>query len=484
MEWLRKFIISLVTLIVLMISQLFGQQIAAPTVWNLPTCIDYALKNNIQIKQQLLNEELARQEVIRSKCALLPSLNGSATQGYNWGRNVDRYTNQFSESEIQSNNFYLSSQVTIFGGFQLYNTIRQAQLSMQAARFDSQKYKNDIALGIATAYLNILFSKSLVENAQIQKQTTEVLLIRTKKMLEAGAISEINLLNIEAQYASEDLQLTNYENQLSIAYLTLTQMLDLKNTDNFDIEMPQITVKGKPEMILSPMDIYKTSITKMPEIQAAEIREKIANKGLQIARSGFSPSLTLQGSLGTGYSNGSKTITGATLDGIQTIGYVEGTMQSVLAPTYVYNYATKNFDDQINDNLSKSMTFNLTIPIFNGYQVRNSVNRAKINYSMTQYNLELQKNQLYKSIQQAYSDAQAALKKYFSAEKAVTAYKMAFEMQNQKYVLGSASFYEYSDSKSKYTKAQNDYIQAKFDYIFKTKVIDFYLGNPINLDNQ
>ncbi len=114
MEWLRKFIISLITLIILMISQLFAQQPGSVKVWSLQACIDYALQNNIQIKQQLLNEELSRQEVIRSKCSVLPSLNGSATQGFNWGRNVDRYTNQFSESEIQSNNFYLSSSMTPF----------------------------------------------------------------------------------------------------------------------------------------------------------------------------------------------------------------------------------------------------------------------------------------------------------------------------------------------------------------------------------
>jgi outer membrane protein len=483
MEWLRKFIIALVTMIIMMISQLFGQQAVSP-VWNLQSCIDYAIKNNIQIKQQLLNEEISRQEVIRSKCSLLPSLNASATQGFNWGRNVDRYTNQFSESEVQSNNFYLSSQVTLFSGFQQYNTVRQAQLNLQAAKFDSQKYLNDIALGIATAYLNVLFSKSLVDNAAIQKQTTEVQLLRTRKMVEAGALPEMNLLNIEAQYASEDLQLTNYENQLSLAYLTLTQMLDLKMVEGFDVEVPAIEVKGKPEMILTPMDIYKTALNKMPEIQAAEIREKVAFKGLQIARSGFSPSLTLQGSMGTGYSNGSKEITDMIANGTQPVGYVEGTLQQVLAPAFSYNYATKSFDNQINDNLNKSLTFNLSVPLFNGYQVRSSVNKAKINYHMTQYNSELQKNQLYKSIQQAHSDAQAALKKYYAAEKAVSAYQSAFNMINQKYTLGSASFYEFSDAKSKYTKAVNDFIQAKFDYIFKTKIIDFYLGNPINLNNQ
>jgi outer membrane protein len=467
----------------MMITQLFAQE-TKPSVWGLQTCIEYALKNNIQIKQQLLNEELSRQEMIRNKCSMLPSINGSASQGYNWGRTVDRYTNQFSESKVQSNNFYLSSQVTLFSGFQLYNNVRQAQLSLEASKFDSQKYKNDIALGVATAYLNVLFSKSLVENALVQKKTTEVQLNRTKKMVEAGSLSEVNLLNIEAQFASEDLQLTNYENQLTIAYLTLTQMLDLKNVDGFDLETPQISVKGKPELILSPMDIYKTSLTKMPEIQSAEIREKIAQKSLQIARSGFSPSLTLQGSLGTGYSDGSKSITGTTPDGYQTIGIVEGTNQLVLAPSFQYNYATKSFDNQINDNFSKSLSFNLSVPIFNGYQVRSSVNKAKVNYKMVQYNTELQKNQLYKSIQQAFTDAQAALKKYYASEKAVLAYQAAFNLLNQKFTLGSASYFEYSDAKSKLTKAQNDFIQAKFDYTFKTKIIDFYLGNPIKLDNQ
>ncbi len=484
MEWLRKFIITLVTMLIALISQLFGQQANNVGVWDLKRCVDYALKNNIQIKQQLLNEEIFRQELIRSKCSILPSINGSATHGYNWGRSVDRYTNQFSESEVQSNNFYLSSQVILFSGFQQYNNVRQAQLNLEAAKFDSEKYKNDMALGIAAAYLNILFSKSMVDNAKEQKQTTFVQVERTRKMVALGALPELSLLNIEAQLSTEDLQLTNYENQLALAYLTLVQMLDLKTTEGFEIEHPQIEIKGKPEMILTPSDIYKTSLTKMPEIQSSELREKIALKGLQIARSGFSPTLSLQGSLGTGYSNGSTEINGYTLDGYQTVGLVEGTGQQVLAPTYKYNFATKSFEDQINDNFSKSLSFNLSIPIFNGYQVRSAVNRAKISYQLSQYNTELQKNQLFKSIQQAYSDAQAALKKYYSAEKTVSAYQTAFRFINQKYELGAVSFYEYSDAKSKYSRAVNEFIQAKFDYIFKTKIIDFYLGNPINLENQ
>lgn len=483
MEWLRRFLISLVALLIAMLTQLFGQE-AKPTIWNLQSCIEYALKNNIQIKQQLLNEEILRQEAIRSKCAVLPSLNASASQGYNWGRTVDRYTNQFSESQVQSNNFYLSSQVTLFNGFQQYNSIRQSQLSLQAGRFESEKYKNDLALGVATAYLNILFVKSLVQNATLQKQITEIQVERTRKIVAAGALSEVNLLNIEAQLASEDLQLTTYQNQLTIAYLTLTQMLDIQIAEGFEIDVPNINVQGKPELILSPLEIYKSALMKMPEIQAAELRERVAQRGIRIAQAGFSPSLTLQGSLGTGYSNGSKAMTDIVPNGYQTIGVVEGTTTQVLAPVYQYNYATKSFDDQINDNLNKSLSFNLSVPLFNGYQVRSMVARAKINYEIAEYNTDLQKNQLYKSIQQAFTDAQAALKKYYSADKAVKAYQVAFEMINQKFALGSASFYEYSDSKAKYTKAQNDLIQAKYDYIFKTKIIDFYMGNPIKLDNQ
>ena len=481
MDWIKRILITLILLLISLFAELFAQEVRR---WSLEECIDYALKNNIQIKQQVLNEELSRQELWMSRGQFLPNLNGFASHSYNYGRTVDRFTNQFAESQVQSNNFYVSSQATIFSGFRIYNSFRQSQLNLLANRYETERYKNDIALGVATAYLNVLFAKSLFENAQLQTEATQIQLDRTRKLTEAGVLPEINALNMEAQFASEELTLINAENQLNMAYLTLVQMLDLNEVGSFSIVEPNIQIDGISELLLTPFQIYEISMKKMPEIQAGAFRLKAAHKGLNVARSGYSPQLTIQGSVGTGYSGASKELSGFTLRGLDTIGFIPSTNDVVVAPGFSYNYATKSFENQINDNLNQTIGFNLSIPIFNGFQVRTSVNRAKIGVQMAEYNNQLIENQLFKNIQQAHADALAALKRYHSANKAMNAFKLAYEQLEMRYNVGNASFFEYSDAKAKYNRASNDLIQAKYDYIFKSKIIDFYLGKPLQIERQ
>ncbi len=481
MTWVKKILLTTILYFLSLLINLFGQDIKQ---WSLEECIDYAIKNNIQVKQQLLNEELTRQDMLTSKGSFLPSLNGFASHSYNYGRTVDRFTNQFADAKVQSNNFYVSSQVTLFSGFRIYNNFRQTQMSLLANQQETEKYKNDIALGVATAYLNVLFSKSLYENALLQSGTTTKQFERTRKLVEAGVLADINLLNLEAQNAAEELSVTNAENQLNMAYLTLTQMMDLKDFDSFSVVEPQITISGTPYLLLTPNQIFIIASKKMPEIKAGEYRLKSAQKGLSVARSGFSPQLTMQGSIGTGYSGASQSITGFSYRGLDTIGFVPATNDVVVAPGFTYNYATKSFEDQISDNVNKTIGFNLSVPIFNGFQVRSNVNRAKVGVKMAEYNMQLQENQLFKSIQQAHSDAIASLKRYYSAEKAMNAYKLAYAQIEIKFNMGSSTFFEYSDAKSKYTKATNEYVQAKYDYIFKSKIIDFYLGKQLQIEKQ
>ncbi|MDD2345964.1 MAG: TolC family protein, partial [Bacteroidales bacterium] len=366
MNWIKKIFITLAFLCISLLMSLFAQEVRQ---WSLEDCIDYALKNNIQIKQQLLNEELSRQDALLSKGAFLPNLNGFASHSYNYGRTVDRFTNEFAESQVQSNNFYISSQATLFSGFRIYNSFRQTQLNLQASGYETERYKNDIALGVATAYLNVLFAKSLFDNAKLQIAATEIQLNRTRKLTEAGVLSEINALNMEAQFASEELTLINAENQLSMAYLSLVQMLDLKEVGSFSVIEPNIQIGGIQELLLTPFQVYEISIKEMPEIQAGVYRLKAAQKGLLVARSGYSPQLTIQGSIGTGFSGASREMNGFTLRGLDTIGFVPATNDVVVAPGFSYNYATKSFEDQINDNLNQTIGFNLSIPLFNGFQV-------------------------------------------------------------------------------------------------------------------
>ncbi|MEI8202616.1 MAG: TolC family protein [Bacteroidota bacterium] len=453
----------------------------AQTKWNLEQCIEYALKNNIQIKQQSLNLDLAKSNLWQSKMSMLPTINGGATHVYNYGRTVDRFTNQFATSEVQSNNFYLNSNLVIFNGFQLLNTVLQNRLNLQASQFDVEKMKNDISLNVATAYLNVLFAIENYDNAQNQFEISQLQQARTKKMFDAETISKGDYLNIASQVSSEQVQVVNAQNMLDMAYLTLKQMLNLNVAESFEIEKPIITVSPEKYILEKPEQIYSFALGNQPEIKSYDLKLRSAEKGLSISRGGRYPSLTLQGSYGTGYSGASEVmVLPAVLNGFMPIGFT-GAGDTVYGPNYEYNYKKKPFNDQISDNLNKSIGFYLNVPIFNGWRTNAEVKRAKINLANSEFSLQLAKDQLNKTIQQAYADANAAYKKHQAGIKSVEAMEESFKYFQQKFDVGMVNSVDYNDAKNKLSKAKSDLLQAKYEFLFKIKIIDFYMGKPLSL---
>jgi len=454
----------------------------AQQVWSLKQCIDYALKNNIQIKQSQLNVDLAEMDLLQSKAAILPNLNGSASHAYNYGRTVDMYTNQFATQRVQSNNFYLSTNITVFNGFQLLNTIMQNRLNLQASKFDVDKMMNDMSLNIATAYLQILYNYELLDIAQNQVKITQQQVDRMQKIVDVGNSAKGPLLTLQAQAASEDVQVVSAQNQLDLSFLTLTQMLDLDSAKGFDIEKPNIDMTNNKLLLTEPEKIFAYAVTNQPEIKSSEIKYESAVKGLNIAQSSRYPSLSFRASWGTGYSGASKKLSSMEPMGWDTIGITaEPTPVYVMSPSFSYNYKTTPFNDQIKDNENKSIGLYLSVPLFNNLRTSTAVKRAKINIQNADFNLQTAKNNLNKSVNQAYADAKAALNKYNASQKAVDAMQESFKYAEQRFEAGMMNTTDYDDSKNKLTKAKSDLLQAKYEYVFRMKILDFYLGNPITL---
>ncbi len=449
-------------------------------VWSLEDCITYAYQNNIQIKQQELNTDIKKYDLLQSKAALLPNLNASASHTYNFGRTIDMYTNDFATSRVQSNNFYISTGVTLFNGFQLLNTVKQQMIEKQVSEYELEKLKNDISLSIATAYLQVLFNYEIRDIRLNQYEISEQQLQRTILLVDAGTLSKSNQLAIEAQLAADNLQYVNAQNQLALSYLTLTQMLDLPSTDDFEIERPliDITLLNFPSQ--TPEYIFNTSLILQPEIKTAELKLKSAYKSLSIARSTISPNLSLRASYGTGYSGASKEITDVVLFDYIPIGYTQS-QEIVYGPSFNYITQVKPFKEQLDDNLNQSVGFTMTIPIFNGLQSRTSINKAKILIKNAEYNLQNTKNQLNKSIQQAYADAKSAYNRYLASLKSVEAYEESFKYTEQKFNLGMLNSLEYNDAKIKLSNAKSELLQSKYEYLFRLKILDFYQGKPISI---
>ena len=428
--------------------------------WSLKDCLKHAAEHNLTIKQAVLSTTLSKNALTQSKLTVLPSLNTNASHSFNFGRSIDPYTNTFTLDRVRNNNFGVSSSVTLFGGFQNVNNIRKSKYDYLASKYDAEKIANDISINIITAFLQLMYNKELVEVNEDKLALSRLQVNRVSEMVDVGRLPKANLLDTESQMAQEELQLINVQNQLDIAFLNMKQLLDLDANYSFDITTPELSVT-ESFIARNSEELYKTALGNLPDVKSADAKVHSAERSLAIAQGGRSPRLSLYGSWGTGYSDARQKITG--VDSLS------------LLPTYA-NYP---FEQQIEDNVSQSVSFSLSIPIFNGWQASSSIGRAKIGVLQSQYNLQQAENQLRKQIEQANADALAAHKKYLASQKSVQALSESFRYTEEKYNVELVSTYEYNDAKNRLFQAEADLLQAKYDYIFKTKILDFYTGNEL-----
>lgn len=472
------------TLMVLMMVPVIGMsQGLEPKAWSLEQCINYARDNNLNVRKQLLNVKIADASLLQSKAALLPNLNGSANHVYNWGQTIDMYTNQFATERVQSNNFYIQSQVTLFNGFQKLNQIRYNQLNLMVNKLSVEKTINDISLNVVTFYLQTLFYIELEKTSKQQWEVTKQQVEKIRKMVEAGTMAQGELFNIESQAATEELAWIEARNNLSISYLTLSQLLDLNNQPDFSIEIPDISRIGLSDNIPAPKEVFDYAAENQPDVKGYKINLEMAMRSLKIAKGGYSPSLTLGGSWGTGYSGAAKEGVNK-MDILYPIGITQNTGETVLGYGQTYeSYRTKSFSNQIRDNENKSLGLYLSIPIFNGLSTHTAIAKARVAVENASLDLELSRNNLNKVIQQAHADALAALQKFNASEKKLRAAEESFHYAEKKFNVGMLTSLEYNENKKNLSKAESDLLQARFDYIFKTKILDFYLGKELTLKN-
>jgi outer membrane protein len=466
-------------LFLLLSSSSFSQKL-----WSLEDCINYAFDHNLDIKKQVLAVELNKSQVLQSKLSLLPDLNANATNVWNIGATIDMYTNTFATTTVRSNNFYVASNMTLFNGLSKFNTVKQNQLNLLASRYDLDVIQDNISLSIAGYYLDVLFNGELLDVAREQLRITKEQTARTAKLVEAGSLAKGDLLNIQAQESNEELNVVETENLLSISYISLQQLIDFPVSRDFRIEKPELKAVEKPDVVLTPEQMFQAALITRPEIKSADMRVKSAEKSLAIARGVITPTLSVGGSWGTGYSGASKEIDPNSTPSVtaEPIGITQNSHDTVLGFYRNYNYRTKSFSNQFSDNDNKSIGFYLRIPIFNGWSGRTAISQARIQMDQANVELEITKRNLRKSIEQAYADAVAALKKYNSSLQKVNAQEESFKYAQQKLDVGMITSYDYNANKKDLTKAQSDLLQAKYDFIFKTTILDFYMGHPISIN--
>lgn len=437
-----KHLFQLVALVLL----LFSETVSAQHTWDLQKCIDYALENNIQIQQQSLNTNYYNNQLQQSKNNRLPSVSGSLSNSFNFGRSL-QYDNTYANINSNQTSGSLSANLTLWNGLILKHSINKAKLDLEASLTDLQKTKDDIMLYIAAAYLEILFSEELVQVATDQMEVTKSQIERTQKLVDAGSLAKGSLLEIEAQLASEELNSVNQQNSLQLAYLNLYQLLELPSTEQFKIEQPNLPVVTANRTLLNSMDVFKNAVMLRPEIKSAEYRLGSYKEQVAIAKGNLYPTVTF----GADYYN-----------------------------SYNNKYDI-DFSDQLKNNERYGAGLNMSIPIFNKNQTRTQIKNAEIQVLNQELEVQSTKNVLRKDIELAYNNALAALKKYIASNKAVESMQEAFRYTEEKFNVGMVNTVEYNQSKNNLAKAKSDLAQAKYDYIFRTKILDFYNGIPIEL---
>ncbi len=426
----------------------------AQDVWSLEKCITHAFDNNLTIKRQEISVEVQKNELMQNKLNRLPELNASSNYGFNFGETGVRDGNDyvFTTDPIHSLSLRVGGSVPVFNGFSQKNTIKKSKKDLLSLQAETERIRNDISLQITSYYLQVLFDKELLNVSKEQYDVSKQQVDRTKKLVDAGSQAMGSYLEIKSQAAKEALNVTQQENSLALSLLNLAQLLDLEDVSNFDIVSPEIPAVEQVNLE-NPKSVFNTAIGIMPQIKASQYSLESKELDVEIAKSGYLPSLSLNYSF---TSNGNW----------------------YLNDKYDYN---RPFSDQFSDNKNTYMGATLSIPIFNKFQTRNRVKVAKVGVLDAQYSLAQQKLDLRKEIQQAYADAFAAYNNYLSSNEAVESYKESFRYTEQKFNVGLVNSVDYNVAKTDFIRAQSDLLQAKYSYILRIKILDFYKGIPIAL---
>jgi outer membrane protein len=418
--------------------------------WSLERCIDYAVSHNITIEQYRLRTESQAIQLETSKYSRLPDLNASAGENFSFGRGLTA-DNTYTNTNTSSTSFSVGTSVPLFTGFQIPNQIKLNRLNLEAATADLEKAKNDIRTQVAQEYVQALYNMEMLDVACRQISIDSAQVERLQALLDAGRASRAELSQQQATLAQSRLTVTQAENNLRLAILSLSQLLELPTPEGFTIVRPDTvpTLRTDNGSVAAPDAIFALALTSRPEIQADQLRLRAADHSIKIAQAGLYPTLSFSAGLGTNYYTTS-------------------------------GYKADGFGTQLKNNFSQYLGFNLSIPIFNRFQTRNGIRSAKLERINQQFTLDQTKKTLYKEIQTAWYNTLAAQQKLSASNEARRASQDAFALVQAKYEQGKATITEFNEAKNNYLKTESDLTQARYEYLYQTALLKFYSGEPLN----
>ncbi len=462
---------------------LLGTGAMAQQAWTLQQCIARADERNLAVLNAALDAELAGQNQERTYWDLLPDLNGAATHGYNYGRVIDRFTNTFATDRVRTNNFFLSSQVELFRGFSKQNTIKQAGFDAEAAMKGIEAARNDVRVSVVQSFLNVLGLRERIAAAEAQAANTREQIERTRALVEAGRIARAEQLTLEAQLAQEEFNVTDVQNQHDQQLLVLARTMQLEANEmaQFDIVAPAISDLEVVAPTASQQQVLENVLRSHPAYAQAELQERSAEKSVAIAQAGRIPSLTLNGSLGTGYSGRDIRTVGEPIIGDPVVVGATASGEAVLAPNISFNTELTPFNAQLDQNLNQSVSFTLNIPIFNNMRNRYAVQQARVQHAKVRNNVVSLRNDLQRNVLDALVQQRSAHRQFLAASKAVESGTVAMQFAQERYDQGVITVIELNSAKTMLNTSTANLINAKYQYLMASKYLDILQGIPVTL---
>ncbi len=454
-------------------------QLQAQELWPLEKCINHALNESISIQQaqlSILNSEI---DLDLAEQARYPNFNANTNVGWNFGRTIEPTTNEFITETFFSNNYNLNSGVVLFNGHRIKNSIKRSKQNLEAARADTDQVKQDLALTIALTYLNVLFSQENIEIAKKQLVINKNQLDQINKSIRAGALPKAESLNLEAQITQSEQAIIVAENAYDLAILQLKQYLRLDPGTEIEVEVPtEFTLSTDPDLITFD-ELYQSAHARRHDLLAAKLRTESAALDIDIAKSGYYPTLSAFGNLRTNYSNQAREITGFNSTFRDQNIVLNGSEVMIGIESFDAILDKPSFTSQLDQFLSYGFGLGLNVPIYNNGINKGNVQRAELNVQ----NQKLQRDQLIENlkqnIMQALTDARAAKKKLEATEKSLEAMQTAFENVTKRLDIGASNSFEWETQKTQLENLELNKLKDKYDYLFKVKILDFYLGKPL-----
>ncbi|WP_290089994.1 TolC family protein [uncultured Duncaniella sp.] len=413
---------------------------AKAETWSLDSCINYAIDHNLDVRSALIERYKGDLNVTEAKDRFLPTLSASAAQSWSFGRGLTS-ENTYANRNTSSTGFNVSFSLPIFQGLSALRQLRQAQANIHTLDLRVENAKDDVTLGVIAYYLQVLYSREIVSVRKEELRLAQTQLERQQILFEGDKVPEVDVLQAKSQVASSQVAVVNAENDYSLALVDLTRALELKGTEDFDVE--PIDLNGELPRLASADEVYKNALNNNSGILAARSSVGLADHAISIAKTGYIPKLSFNAGLGSNY-------------------YTMSGMPS------------NSFGRQMRDNFSKSLGFSLNVPIFDAFNTRNQIRQARAQKLSAELELERQESNLLKTIRQAHSQAEGAEAQYRAGETAVTSAKAALDAMTEKFTYGRANATEWEQARSNYITTLSQQVQAKYEMILRNRILNFY----------